>query len=314
MVFFDILSLFAAFILIGIGAVLVVNSIKRISRSLRIPAFLISFVLLGFLSTLPEISVGVSAVYLKAPQIFMGNLIGGVVILFLLVIPIYTISIKKIDIRENQITKTNLILTLLVIAAPALLIIDTVVTIYDSLIMITLYFLLVVNLYKTPGTYEKLSQAISHHNYRGKDIIKIFLGTSLILISSKLIVDKTILISSELNVSTFIISLIMVSIGTNMPELSLAVVSVVKKSKDVALGSYLGSAAFNTLTFGVLSLINGKYVFTGNGYSSTVLFLIFSLIVFYYLLKTQNKLTRGEAFILIFVYCLFTFSEIIINF
>src|SRR3990167_5911120 len=82
---------FFALSVLWLGAGLIVYSLDNISRRLEISAFAASFSILGILTSLPEISVGINAIIDKKPEIYVGNLLGASVVLFLMIIPLLAI-------------------------------------------------------------------------------------------------------------------------------------------------------------------------------------------------------------------------------
>src|SRR3989338_3302472 len=84
------------YLLLGIGMVwvasgLVVNGVEKFSRDTRISTFAMSFLILGVLTSLTEISVGLNAVIDEKPSVFAGNLIGGSFVILLLIVPLLAI-------------------------------------------------------------------------------------------------------------------------------------------------------------------------------------------------------------------------------
>ena len=122
--------------------------------------------------------------------------------------------------------------------------------------MVLIYLVLFYFIEKKKGLMENLKEKITQNpSHYLIDLISIITGSVLIIASSRIVVDLTIYFSNYLKISLFLISLLGLSIGTNLPELSLAVRSVIAKKKDVAFGDYIGSAAANTFIFGILNKI-----------------------------------------------------------
>jgi len=116
--------------------------------------------------------------------------------------------------------------------------------------------------------------------------------------------------SNTFNISAFYISLIVVSIGTNIPELSIAVRSAISGKKDIAMGDYLGSAAANTLVFGILILLSGGAVSIINNFAITFVFIFGALSLFYLFFRTKSFISRGNGVLLLGMYILFVALEL----
>lgn len=305
---FSLIFYFLSFLLIWFGAGLIVSACERLAHRLAISRFAISFFVLGILTSTPEISVGVNAVIDKRPEIFIGNLLGGSLVLFLLVIPILAIfggGIKLV----HQLERKNLALSLLVVAAPAFLVIDKKVNFFEALFLIVVYGYLFYAIEKKKGLFERLKdQVFNHRHSLTIEVLRLVFGVLVVFFASKFIVDQTIYFSKIFQISSFLISLLFLSIGTNLPELSLAVRCLVLKKKEVAFGDYVGSAAANTLIFGVLTFFNGGGVVAGDNFLAILLFTALGLGLFFYFSRSKNEISRSEGLVLLFVYFFFLIS------
>jgi cation:H+ antiporter len=113
------------------------------------------------------------------------------------------------------------------------------------------------------------------------------------------------------HISAFYISLIVVALGTDLPELSLAVRSTLSGKKDIAMGDYIGAAAASTLFFGIFTLLHNGEVLTVRNFNLTFMFIALALSVFYILSLFKQHLSRKNAFILIGLYVVFLFTEVL---
>ena len=300
-----------SFVAIWFGAGLIVSSVEDLSKKLNISSFAVSFFVLGILTSIPEASVGINSIIDGNPEIFVGNLIGASLVLFLLVIPLLAFFGNGIRLA-HQLDGKSLLVSLAVVASPVYFILDKKVTPYEGSFLIFLYIILFYLIEKKKGLLEKIREVTSvRKTHILEDIMKIIAGSAIVFYASSMIVDKTIYFSDVFNISSYLISLLVLSIGTNMPELSLAVRAITLGKKDIALGDYVGSAAANTLFFGLLSILNRSEVNVSNHYIETFVFTILGLGLFYYFTRSKNDISRREGVILLFVYFMFVLIEII---
>lgn len=299
----------ASFFAIWFGAGLIVSSVENLSHRLRISSFATSFFVLGILTSIPEASVGINSILNRDPEIFVGNLIGASLVLFVLAIPILAILGNGIRLA-HQLNDKTLPLALLVVAAPSFFIIDKRVTMFEGIFLVILYLLLFYLIEKRKGLLENIKDKITDGKTRFlEDIFTIILGAIVVFISSNIIVDKTIFFSSTFGISAFLISLLVLSVGTNLPELSLAIRSVTLGKKEIALGDYLGSAAANTFFFGLLTVVNQKEIVVINHFLQTFIFMVLGLSLFFYFTRSKNDISRKEGLILLFIYFAFVLVE-----
>jgi cation:H+ antiporter len=299
-----------AFLLLWYGSGLIVSATNNFSKKLRITPFTFSFIFLGLLTSIPEFSVGLQAIIDHNGEIFVGNLLGGIVVLFLVVIPVLAVVGNGISLKHD-LNKKTLLMTLLVILEPAVCILDKKVTNFEGVICILLYIFLLVFIERKHGIFDhKNNSVLNLRAYSYKDILKIVLGIGIVFIASNLIVDKTIYFGDFFRISTFYISLIVIALGTDLPELSLAIRSTLSGKKDIAMGDYIGAAAASTLLFGIFTLLHNGEVLTVSNFLVTFIFISLALSAFYLLSLYKQHLSRRNAFLLLGLYAVFLYVEI----
>jgi len=302
-----------SFVGIWIGSGLAIGSVERLSRILRVSSFAVSFLVLGLFTSVSELSVGVNAVLENDPEIYVGNLIGASIVIFMLIIPLLAITGNKIKIT-TEFQGFNLPASLVVVALPVILALDGRVGRTDSIIALSLFGFLVVAVQTKRGLFERIKSINSKSSIKvGKELLRIVFGVAVIFIASRFVVEQTMYFSQLLEVSPFLISLLLIAIGTNIPELSFVVRSAFMRSNQVAFGDYVGSASFNTFLLGVLTLMYGKPVLLTNSYLVSLSFLVVGLLVFYYFARTKNSISRLEGFALLVIYILFLLTELFIH-
>jgi cation:H+ antiporter len=312
MLLINFLLYIVAFIWIWLGSGLIVSSAGKFSRRLRLSAFAFSFVFLGVLTSIPEFSVGLQAVADKDPQIFMGNLLGGIVVLFLLVIPLLAVFGNGISLK-NELDNKTLLFTLAVILTPSLLTLDGKLAMWEGIVMVLLYLVLLFVIERKNGIFDhENSQLLNMKAYSYKDILKILLGIVIVFISSSVIVDKTVFFANQFNVPAFYISLLVISVGTDLPELSLAIRSVISGKREVAMGDYIGAASVSTFLFGLFTILSGKEIVAVSNFAITFVFIATALTVFYIFFNTKNFISRTNGVIMLGLYVLFLFFEIVL--
>lgn len=306
----NLLAYILAFIFIWFGAGLIVSSASKFSSKLGLSPFAFSFVFLGILTSTPEFAVGLQAVAVHNPEIFVGNLLGGIVVLFLVIIPLLAVLGNGISLK-NELNNKTLLATLGIILAPSLFILDKKITILEGALFVIFYIALLVLVERKNGIFDRNNkQLFNIRAYSYKDILKMILGIGIVFVASSIIVDKTTYFAQILNVSAFYISLFVIAIGTNLPELSLAIRSVIYRKREIAMGDYMGSAAANTLLFGIFTLLHNGEVLTVGNFVFTFLFIITALFLFYFFFRTKSYISRGNGLILLGIYAIFAIVEL----
>ncbi|MBU3968931.1 hypothetical protein KJ991_01820 [Patescibacteria group bacterium] len=302
----EIILLIFLFGLLGFFADLVVRNIKFITATLKIRLFAVG-ILLGIITTLPELSIGINAIPEGAASLSVGNIFGGIIVIFGFIVGASLFLNRKVDTSDNL---NSLIPASIVIFFSLLLGMDGIYSISDGLMMVFSYAVLLFYLYYANYSFNK-NQIVSTDK---KEIIKaIFLsiiGVILIMIISRGIVNVSLDLLESLNIRKFTIGLLIFSIGTNIPEITVAITSWRRKASELSLSHLISSSFTNVLVLGVLAVIHPIEFIAGPIFYTTALFLVLILILFIYFSYSQKRLDRREGFYLLLSYLLFLVASI----
>jgi cation:H+ antiporter len=305
-----------SFVALSFGSSLIVSTITAFTKRIKLPPFTFSFFVLGALTSITELAVGINALEADQPEIFVGSLVGGTLAIFLVVIPLLAIIKGKVPIQKH-LSQKKLLLVLFIATMPAFITLDQRVTRLESLSLIALYILLFSVVRSRKGSLLKMVQAFKTEpkNLKDNTLLKLALGGLLIFLSSRFIVHQTIVYSEHFHMSPFWASLIIIAIGSTLPELALAVhagKSPRKSGTDEAvIGDFLGSAAMNVALFGIFALVftvmHGPLPVIKD---FTVIYLFTTLAVASFLLLAQGKsISRREGIALFALYICFVGAQ-----
>lgn len=311
--FLKIILYVFSFIVLWYASDLIISSVDKMSKSIKMSRFALSFFILGMLTSMPEIGVGITSIIENDPQIFVGNLLGGVVVIFLFIIPILAIFGNGINLT-NRMDPGALFMSLIICVAPSFLVADRRVGIFEAILMILLYLITFYIVQRKQNLVESFESAVKKNGKHNLvSFLRILIGLVLIFFVSDFIVERTMEFSEILKISPFVISVVVLSIGTNLPELFIAVRSLKSNNKDIAFGDYIGSATANTLIFGVMVMINGGAIIIPNHFIQRFIFIFIGLVLFYFFARSKNRLSRKEAVILLLLYLCFIGVELILS-
>lgn len=294
---------------------LLIESVNNVAKRFHKSGFTVAFFVLGFLTSISEISVMVNSSLENKPEVSAGNLVGASFVVLLLIVPLLAILGNGIKLK-NTVDKKHLALALTAVFLPVLLMLDGDVRPSEGLVALMSYavlaYMIKSNEKKLPEIIEAVEEDLvkkRHANFW--DTAKIILGAIFIFIAGHMLVEEAVYFSGLLDIPASIIGLVLISIGTNIPELVIAVRSILKKKKDIAFGDYLGSTLANTFIFAVLALVNGVFFVEPVEFMLTAALLVCGLIFFYIFAVSRGAISRKEGYILLFVYLLFIASQAI---
>jgi cation:H+ antiporter len=150
-------------------------------------------------------------------------------------------------------------------------------------------------------------------NFMG-DAVRSFFGFILIIIAAQGIVYSAKYFSSALNLSLGLVGILIVGIGSSLPETYFAIMAAKKGETWMILGNIMGSVIIiGTLVLGAVALVCPIEVTDFSSYAVARIFLFIAAIMFFFCVRTNRKVTRGEALVLLFLYIAFLIMEILLR-
>ena len=132
--------------------------------------------------------------------------------------------------------------------------------------------------------------------------------------SAEFLVDSSVDIAGILGVSSSVIGLVVVALGTSLPELSVGVSSIKKGLPNILLGNIVGSNIANLLVVvGVASIVNPLPVEL-NAIKYTIPFAVIMTFLFFVFIRTGKRISRGEGLVLLGGYIGFIVASLILFF
>ena len=137
--------------------------------------------------------------------------------------------------------------------------------------------------------------------------IAIILGMLLLIKGGEYLFQGSISLSIKLNIPKFIIGMTIVSFATSAPELVVSVQSAIMGHSDLALGNIVGSNIANiAFVLGVVIFISPMKI-EKTFYNTDWPIMMGITLLFFFLFKNNNDITRLEGWILIFVLVCYLF-------
>lgn len=326
-VWLSILIILASFFLIGKSAEFLIKGLVNLGKRLRWSEFVTGFIILGLATSAPEFFVALNSGREGVPQLSLGNLLGGIVVLFTLLIGLNALwqgsipadgKFSAIDImrllpralpfRRAHFFVKDFFLMAGLILFPLLLLVDGELSRIDGLGLLVIYLLFIIHAVyerRTDG-WQPPKQTVSWQ----KIWLRLAAGLAGLLVFSWVIVKQAVFLAGIWQVPAVILGLALLSLGTNLPELVLTF-KTRHQHGEVAVGDILGSAVTNVLILGLLAIfypfriiaIQPVLIVSISLAAATVLLIIF--------FQTKNRLERWEGGVLVGVYLVYLFLEMV---
>ena len=297
------LILIALFLVLSSSADFAVKNIKYIALSLRLKMFVLGAIL-GIATTLPELSVGINAALKGVSGVSAGNILGGITVIIGLILGVSLILHKNISTEDNL---KSLVPVLIVILSPFLLGIDGIFSLIDGLIMIALYLALIIYLYKTgkSNIISSESFVILEKKKIAQALLFSLLGIIIVILSSGFIVELASGLLEKTGMSKLMLGILVFSIGTNLPEITIALTSWKGKASELSVSFLISSAFTNIFALGIISVFKPITFQIGPAYYVLAFFLALIMILFVIFAFSDKKLSRKEGFALLIIYLAF---------
>lgn len=295
------------FILIIIGADLLVDGARNIAKKYRILDVVIGLTIVSLGTSFPEIMITISSAKNDYHDLIFGNALGSNIVNLALILGIIAL-IKPVHLDRD--TK-NVHLPLAVMATAVLAFMGNgligghlVISRLEGWLLIAMsviYF--IVPAYKSLHRIQ-LSKQHAHptadHISVTKSVIYIVLGFIALKFGADFAVDNAKIIGETIGIPESIIGLTIVGMGTALPELITSITATLKGTEGLAIGNLIGSCILNLfLIIGLGAVINPLDYLPIFNLELVFLFgLTFLVWVFSYIGK-RNTLSRVEGSILI---------------
>ena len=308
----SVLAILAGFALLVWAADRFVDGASATASNLGVSPLIIGLTIVGFGTSAPEILVSLVAALENNPGLAIGNAIGSNITNIGLVLGITAIiiplTVKSATLRrEYPLMFAIMMLALFLFLDNYLSRTDGIILLFGLLLLLLWLVRMGLRQSRVDPMEKEYAQEIPVMPMR-TGIFWIVVGLIVLLLSSRLLVWGAVNIATALNVSSLIIGLTIVAIGTSLPELAASVMSALKKEPDIAIGNVIGSNMFNLLAvMGLPGAIAPMQVDT-QVLTRDFPFMIglsIALFVLSYGYKGAGQLSRAGGILLVVGYCVY---------
>ena len=276
------------------GADLLINQSERIALKFKIPEFIIGATLIALGTSLPEMAASIAASLDNKPQIAIANVIGSNVLNITLVLATVFLIAKKINPNRDFFAKDST-WALVPVLVFILMIIDGVISRFDaSLLLLLMGAYLLFLLQDAKDIPEEDLEDLDESTFSWSKVIPILLGGFvLVIVGAHFTVESASTIAKSFGISEWIIGIILISLGTSLPELAVSISAAVKGKVDMAIGNIIGSNMANTtVVLGAAAFVNPMSI-TPSAYIFDIATMIVATLLLVFI--TANKLYNKSA-------------------
>jgi len=304
---FHSIIVLASLIIVSKSSDLVVYGISNYSKKLGVSDYLIGFLVVSIGTAMPELVASITGAMINKGEIVFGTVLGS----NLFKIPLLgLVLLLAKNIKTRQTVGGNApIITLFVTMLPLLLVIDGVLSKIDGAILIIAFIAYIARLWQGEGKLGKMKKNIELKNI-WKDAIIFSLSLAALLLSARWLVFSSMRISEMLDISPYVVGLIVIGVGASTPELTVQLRSLFKHHENLAFGNVFGSLVANSaFVFGIAALIKPVYI-NPSSLITTSIFMFLGTLAALVLMEKEN-VNWKHGLILIGIYVLFLVFEFV---
>ena len=294
------------------GATMATKYSVKLAANFRLSKYIVGFIIVAFISILPEALISINSALAGVPEFGLGTLFGSntadLTLIFAILIIYHGRGIKI----ESAILK-NIHYYPFFLLLPVALGLDGRFSRAEGIALIIIGLIFYWIVFKNCPT----SSASANHGNGGqghyKNLFQLLFALAVLLLGSYFTVTSAVSLANFLQISPIIIGLLIVGLGTTMPELFFSLKSLSRGDGGLAVGDILGIVmADATIVVGLLALIS-PFSFPVKIIYSTGMFMVAAGILLCGFMRSGRVLSKKEGYLLLFFWLTFIFTEFILN-
>ena len=254
----DLILIFAGLVILLVAGDFLVKGAVSLSLRLGIPALIVSFTIVGFGTSAPELLIAVQSAMAGAPGLALGNVVGSNIanILMVLGVPALFVALDttKCNTRRTyiQMLGVSVIFVALCYLGP--------LYIWQGVVLLSLLGAMLWDAFRSARSAR---HCVGEHTIAPEDLAELedadpdmplwqiagymIVGLVGLPFGADVLIDGAVGLARDMGISEEVVGLTIVAIGTSLPELATTVAAAFRRQADVALGNVIGSNMFNLL-------------------------------------------------------------------
>lgn len=295
-------------VMLYFGSDWMVKGGKGLALRLGVAPFVIGLTVLAFGSSAPECVT--SIVSGDTPQIIIGNVVGSNIANIGLAIGLAAL-VGPLAAKYSTMRFELIVMMLSAVLITVMAMTGAIGTV-EGLILMVLLFVFVFSVYRLKKDDAEGQEAYTSEveeddgpEFMRKtpfQILLVIVGLVLLYFGARFFIDGAKELASMVGVSDMLIGLIVVAIGTSLPELCISVMAAYRGEADLAVSNIVGSNIFNAFfVLGVGASLSTVPIVDSMMCFHLPVMLIFSAVMFL-MIRGRNRIDRPMGAILVAMY------------
>jgi len=276
------------------GANHVIVESERIALHFNISSFIIGATLVAVGTSLPEMAASIAASSAGKPEMAVANVVGSVIFNICLVLGIVFLLFKNIS-PKRDLFKNDSAWSIFPVVIFLIMAYDGEIGAFEGVLFLALMggYLLFLSKNSKDIEGEVSSELTKEKFVWGRTLVLLMLGFGLIIAGAAYTIESASMIARNIGVTEWVISLMLIALGTSLPELVVSIAAAKKGNTDMVIGNIIGSNVANfAVVLGSAAIVSPLLVdFEKYGFD------IFCAVVASFMLVfiTANKLYNRSA-------------------
>lgn len=256
----DLLLFFVGGALLAVGAELLVRGASRVAAAAGISPLVVGLTVVAFGTSSPELAVTIGSAVQGEPDLALGNVVGSNIVNILLILGLSAVVAPLVV--AQQLVRLDVPLLIAVSVVTVLLGLDGALGRLDGMLLVAglaayTVFLIWQSRRESAGIRTEYQAGVGEAGDAGGgtwplNIALVVIGLLLLVLGAEWLLQAAVGFAAALGVSSLVIGLTIVAVGTSLPELATSVLASLRGARDIAVGNVIGSCLFNLL--GVLGI------------------------------------------------------------
>ncbi len=280
------------------------SSLAGITKRLKLPIVVVGVLLLALSTSLAELTVGIHAALNATPALSLGDVLGTNIVNLTLILGVIIVINRGVKIAKNQLPKQLKLTSLLAVATLLIVMLDGALSRTDGVILLSIFVIHVVSTYNI----DRINQHIKHklHNRTKHQIpvqlFAVFIASAIVLIVSGFaVVNSAVSIAQFFGVSEFVVGLLVLAIGTSLPEMAVAIRASHQKTPILSIENLIAAVTINvTLVIGIVATISPFSIYNDSAWSLSVALVILAMIYIWHMRYKRLSFLFGLGLIVIY--------------
>ncbi len=238
--------LVAGLVLLILGGEGAVRGGSALAVRFNVRPFVVGATVVAFGTSAPELAVTLTAALQDKPGLALGNVVGSNIANLGLILGLSAL-ITPIIMAKRQV-RQELPVVVGVLAALVVFAWDGSVNRIEGIVLLIGMIVVIVRTIRISREESNGSPSSSReHGNLLPSILMVLGGLLGLFFGGQLLVDGAVQIAEFWGVPDWVIAVVIVAVGTSMPEVAASVVAAIRGHGEIAIGNVIGSNTFNVL-------------------------------------------------------------------